>query len=120
MNWLQKIASKPDWWNAPSNNVHCQGMTEGEVIMDWLNRHKVPVEHGKFVFYHATPEIGGATNNIRAGSYLAEDAETAIQQATRDRGPKAGKMKLIKVLVDPEDIHTGVWATLRNDYYELV
>jgi len=109
-------APKPAWWNEPSANAFAKGMTEGEVITDWFNRHRVPQENGQYVLYHATPERVGATTNIRSGSYLAEDSATAIQQATRERGPKAGPIKVIKVLVNPEDIRTGVWATLREDY----
>jgi len=115
MNWY-KVANLPDWWDQPSDNPYARGMTQGEAILNWLDRHDVPQENGKYVFYHATPVIGGATDNIRAGSYLAEDPETAKQQATRDRGPKAGEIRVIKVLVDPHEIRTGVWVTLRNDY----
>ena len=115
MNWY-KESNTSDWWDLPSDNPYARGMTRGEVILDWLKRHDVPQENGKFVFYHATPVVGGATDNIRAGSYLAEDPETAKQQASRDRGAKAGEIKVIKVLVRPDEINTGVWPTLRNDY----
>jgi hypothetical protein len=107
---------KPEWWNEPSDNPFARGMTKGQELQDWFDRHEVAKEGDKYVLYHATPAKGGATDSIRKGSYLAEDAATAKQQASRDRGPKAGKMNVIKVLVNPEDIRPGVWATLRNDY----
>lgn len=113
----ENCGRKPSWWNEPSDNPYARGMSKGEELMDWFSRHKVPQdETGKYILYHATPTKGGATTVIRSGSYLAEDAATAKQQARRDRGPKAGKIVVTKVRVNPEDINTGVWATLRNDY----
>ena len=114
--WKIKIGNI-NWWNEPTDNAFAKGMTKGEVIMDWLQRHQVPQEGDKYVFYHASPKKGGITNFLRAGSYLAEDVETAVQQATRDRGLKSGEMNIIKVLVNPEELQTGIWAQLRNDYY---
>jgi ADP-Ribosyltransferase in polyvalent proteins len=109
-------AAKPAWWNEPSDNAFARGMTKGEETTDWFTRHQVPQENGKYVLYHATPEEGGATTSLRAGSYLAEDPETAVHQASRERGPKAGPIKVTRVLVNPEDIKPGVWASLRNDH----
>ena len=105
-----------NWWGEPSDTPFAKGMTKGEEITDWLERHDVPQEDGKYVFYHATPEQGGATAYIRKGSYLAEDEETARHQAARDRGLKSNEIRVHKILLNPWDINIGVWATLRRDY----
>lgn len=109
---------KPEWWNEPSDNAFAKGMTKGDVIIDWLKRNKVKKEGGKYIFYHATPIKGGAKDMIRKGSYLATDKETAIHQASRDRGSKSSEIRTIEVRLNPEELdHVGVWSTLRNDYY---
>jgi hypothetical protein len=111
-----KSPTKPSWWNEPSDNAFAKGMTKGEEVTDWLDRHKPQQENGKYVLYHATPVEGGAENSIKAGSLLAEDSETALHQASRERGPKSGGIKVGKVLVNPEDIKPGIWASVRNDH----
>jgi len=109
---------KPEWWYEPTDNVFApKGMTKGDVIIDWLKRHKVKTEGGKYIFYHATPIKGGAKDMIRKDSYLATDKETAIHQAGRDRDLKPKEIRTIVVRLNPEELHVGPWATLRNDYY---
>lgn len=108
--------AKPSWWNEPSENKFAKGMTKGQEVTDWLKRHNPSMEGDKYVLYHATPVEGGAKDSIRAGSLLAEDPETALHQASRERGTKSGDIKVGKVLVSPEDIRPGVWASVRNDH----
>ncbi|HWY34653.1 MAG TPA: hypothetical protein VNX68_08400 [Nitrosopumilaceae archaeon] len=86
-----------------------------ETVGEWLIRHKVPRQGDKYILYHATPKRGGATNSIRQGSYLAEDAETALHQAGRDRSLKSKNINLHKLLLAAEDIEPGVFPTLRRD-----
>ena len=86
--------------------------------MDWLQRNS-DVEQtpdGKFVFYHGTPKVGGATNALRAGSLLETDPKKAAYYASHNRGIPAKAVKVIRLELDPQEINPGgVWASLRND-----
>jgi hypothetical protein len=108
---------KPKWFDMPSSNAFAKGMTEGEVIADWLARHKVQQENGKYVFYHGTPKKGGASDSLREGSLLETDPKAAAEfAASNKKGMKEKDMTVLKVLLDPWDINTGTWASLRKDY----
>ena len=108
---------KPKWWDEPSSNAFAKGMTEGETILDWMARHKVPQEGDKYVFYHGTPKGGDVTDHLRAGSLLETDAKEAAKfAASNKRGMKPKDMEVIKVAVDPWEISTGTWASLRDKY----
>lgn len=112
--------NKPDWWDEPSNNAFAKGMTKGEIQMDWLKRHKVKMENGKYVFWHATPRTSvgeiNKSGGIRAGSYMATDSDTALRQGSDSsfggRGLKHSDMHLEKLLLDPWEFKTGFWPTL--------
>jgi hypothetical protein len=112
--------AQPKWWNEPTDNAFApKGMTRGQEQMDWLERHKMPQEGSKYVFYHATPAASVGMlqkDGIRAGSYLAADPETAKHQAGRDRGLAANQVQVTKVLLNPWEFRPGVHPTLREDY----
>jgi hypothetical protein len=108
--------TREEYWNAPSQNVYMPNVTQGEVVMDWLSRHKTPKEGEHYVFYHGTPKRGGATDMLRGGSLLADDPQEAIHYAGRDRDLKPGSIKVIKVLVDPRDLLPGHFPSLRVNY----
>jgi len=105
-------------WNEPTSNPFARGWTNGDIIIDWIKRHKIPTENGKLVFYHATPKKGGATGYLRKGSLLETDPESAAHYASRDRGISAKKDVIVyKLLLTQYDIEVGSsWASLRNDY----
>lgn len=89
------------------------GMTEEAETLDWLSRNGVPERDGMFTMYHATP-VSSAFAELRPGSYLAQDAATAVQQGSRDRGLKAGAMKVFEVRFHPwEVVPSSVWAVTR-------
>lgn len=118
MGGLMDKVVKPSWWHELTENPYArsQGMTQGDVIMDWLSRREVPQENGKYVFYHGTPKKGGATDQLRAGSLLTEDIERAKHFAGRDRDLQGKDINVVKILANPEDISPGMFASLRNDY----
>lgn len=82
--------------------------------IEWLDRHKIQQENGKYVFYHGTPKEGGATNELRGGSLLTEDTGDAQFYAARDRDLKPEDIRVIKVLVNPEEIDVGHFASLKE------
>jgi len=101
----------PADWNTKYEDGFAKGMTKGEVVLDWLRRNKIAKRGDKFVMYHATP-ANTTHMEIRAGSYLTDDKATAAQQASRDRGSKAGRMRVHEVEFYPWEVTTGsTWAT---------
>ena len=108
MNWYKK---------AQEENSYYKSYYTDDQTMEWLTRHQIPIENGKYVFYHGTPYN---IDRIRAGSYLAEDEKDARFFAQRDRDDITEANIIVhKVLVNPQDINIGVFPTLRIDY-ELV
>lgn len=105
----------PKWWNEESEGGFSKGWTKGALILDWLERSKVSKEGGKYVFYHATPNTNSLTT-LRAGSLLELNPKDAAYFATHDRRLRLKDAVVIKVLVDPQDIYVGHWASLRADY----
>ncbi len=83
--------------------------------LEWLERHNVPMENGKYVLFHGTPKNNRLTT-IKAGSLLAETKDDALFFAARDRGLKPQDIVVYKVLVTPRDIVPGVFASLKEDY----
>ena len=117
---MKKLAPLPEWWNAPPDSFSLanQGWTQGSLIMDWLTRH---VKAGylkkagdRYVFYHGTPKTNKLTV-LRAGSQLEMSPERAAHFATHDRRLKISDAIVIQLLLEPQDIYTGVWASLRKE-----
>ena len=107
---------KPTWWYEKTNNKYIKdNITKGDEIMDWLHRHDIRTENGKYIFYHATPKTNNLTV-LRSSSLLAENKKDAIHFAKRDRGLKSTDINVIKLYLNPEDIIIGVFASLRNPY----
>jgi hypothetical protein len=108
-------STPPAWWNEPTDNpFDRRGLTQGEVILDWLQRSHVEKVGDKYRFYHASPKKQSV---LRAGSLLETDPEKAQFFAARDRNLKPERMIVHEVLVYPWEIHTGVWAALEVDYH---
>lgn len=106
----------PASWRELSSNPFARrlGWTEEQTTLDWLARNKVERVGDRYVMYHATPAKNTFTD-LRAGSYLAQDAETAVGQASRDRGPKAGKIRVHRVEFYPWEVApSSAWAITRS------
>lgn len=92
--------------------------TQEEKNRDWANRNGLPIDGSNRVrLYHATPlQTATAISNegLRANSFLATDPSTALQQAGRDRGLKAGKLALYEAWVPLGKFWGGVWAQLQS------
>lgn len=121
MGMLGEAKKPPSWWFEPSTNAFTpQGWTKGDIIMDWLKRHKVPKLRGKYVFYHAAPkdvvkEI--KRTGIRAGSYMTPKRDDAIFFAGRDRGLKPDQIEVFKLVLAPWEINTTAsFAILLDDH----
>ena len=87
-----------------------------ETNEEWLERHRVPKEGEKYVFYHATPARKGAKTFIRKGSYLEYDPASAIHFAGRDRDLNPDQIHLHKLLLTADEIEPGMFAKLMIDY----
>lgn len=87
-----------------------------ETTEEWLERHQVPKEGDKYVFFHATPARKGAKTFIRKGSYLEYDPASAVHFAGRDRRLNKNQIHLHKLLLNADEIEPGVFATLKVDY----
>ena len=86
-----------------------------EEAIDWLSRSNVPMENNKYVFYHGTPKINNLIE-LKAGSLLAETEQEARHFAAHNRYLKPEDIMVYKILVGPEDINTGVFASLNKNY----
>ena len=110
---------KPSWWDDPSDNSFFTG-TKGEEIEDWLERHSEVqrLPDGRYRFYHAAPKGGSREQAgvLREGSLLEADPESAAFYAARDRDLTRDQVVVWPVDVHPEQIKTGQWASLREDY----
>jgi len=90
--------------------------TDDESIGGWLERHKIKRDNtGKFIFYHGTPKVGGASDTLRKGSLLAETKEDAEFYAGRDRDLSPDDIIVHELHLSPDDIEGGHFASLRND-----
>lgn len=82
--------------------------------LDWLERHNVQKEDGKYVFYHGSRLD---LDYLRAGSLLETTLEKAAKWGNQNfLNSKRKIMRIYKVLVEPKDIHCGFWASLENDH----
>ncbi len=99
MNWYKKSQSY--------NTV--------EEAIDWCNRSGIAMEGDKYVFYHGSPKNNSLTE-LRAGSLLAEDEKDARHFAAHNRYLQPEDIIVYKILVGPEDINTGVFASLNKSY----
>ena len=85
-----------------------------ETNEEWMQRHKVRKEGDKYVFYHGSRVD---LTYLRAKSLLATTPEEA-----RDFGDanffndRRKTLVIYKVLVSPEEIRPGYWASLVNDH----
>ncbi len=120
MRFAESVSSsEPEWWNEPSDNVFAKGMTKGQEIIDYLERHDVPKEDGRHVFYHATTNDrldDIKRTGIRAGSYLAFSKKAAIDFAKINKHVKSKDITVFTVKVLPWQIIPGVHPTLRENY----
>jgi len=99
MGWYKKAQS----YNTPDE------------VMEWLTRHNIPMEGGKYVFYHGSLKVNKLTE-IKAGSLLAETGNEAMFFSIRDRGLSPKDVVVYKILVDPSDINIGHFASLNRAY----
>ena len=99
MNWYKKAQSY--------NTI--------EEAIDWLTRSGIPMEGDKYVFYHGSPKDNNLTE-LRAGSLLAETEKEALHFAAHNRYLQPEDIIVYKILVRPEDINTGVFASLNKSY----
>jgi len=85
-----------------------------ETNEEWLQRHKVEREDGKYVFYHGSRI---KLTELRAGSLLAETPQEARDFGdTNVWNDRRKPLVIYKVLVSPEEIVPGYWASLANDH----
>jgi hypothetical protein len=92
-----------------------QSYNTSEEALEWLTRHNINKEGGKYVFYHGTPKTN-KFKELRSGALLAESKDDAIHFAKRDRGLKSNDIIVYKILVGPEDINIGNFASLNKEY----
>lgn len=110
----------PDWWHGPSSNVFARDMTEAEVVLEWLKNRQVEQEGDRYVFYHGTPNPD--LTYLRGGSLLESDPSEAAKWGseakdyTEYKGIKPSDMIVHRLALKPWQIHTGFWASLRDDY----
>jgi hypothetical protein len=86
-----------------------------EEAIDWLKRSGISMEGDKYVFYHGSPKENNLTE-LRAGSLLEDNEKDARHFAAHNRYLKPEDIVVYKVLVNPEDINTGVFASLNKSY----
>jgi len=85
-----------------------------ETNEEWLQRHQVQKEGDKYVFYHGS-RID--LNVLRAKSLLATTPEEATDFGdTNFFSDRRKSLIIYKVLVSPEEINPGYWASLINDH----
>jgi len=108
MNWLFKISQEG------LDRINYQGPYGVETIGEWLERHKVQrTPDGRFVFYHGTPVVGGATDELREGSLLGFSEEESRHFAARDRDLGPEDVVVHTLYLRPDEIAGGHWASLR-------
>jgi len=99
MNWYKKA----------------QSYNTTEEAIEWLDRSNIPMEEDKYVFYHGSPKDNNLTE-LRSGSLLADSEDEARHFAAHNRYLKPEDIVVYKILVGPEDINTGVFASLNKSY----
>lgn len=84
----------------------------------WFENRKMEMENGKYVLYHGTRvPLENLNGVIRKGSLLEHSPEEAATWGdTNFFNKKNRKMRVFKIFVDPDQIVTGHWASLKNDY----
>ena len=83
--------------------------------MDWLQRHNVQSENGKFIFYHGT-RANLPDSILRAKSLLETTPEEAQKWGdTNNMNERRKRVNVYKVIVDLFDFETGYWATTNKD-----
>jgi hypothetical protein len=101
--------------NHPQRNGIYAKVYEYLLKMNWLQRHNVESENGKFVFYHGT-RANLPDNILRAKSLLETSPEEAKKWGdTNTRNDRRKRLNIYKVLVDLFDFETGFWATTNKD-----
>ena len=86
-----------------------------ETIGEWLERQGVKQdEDGKFIFYHGTPKVGGATDSLREGSYLGFSEDFSRHQTQRDKDIGEEDVIVHELHLSPDEINPGVYPTLRK------
>lgn len=86
-----------------------------EESLEWLIRHETPMEGDKYILYHGSPKVNKLTE-LRSGSLLIDNIDNAKHFAARDRGLQPEDIEVYKIRVGPEDINTGVFASLNKNY----
>ena len=93
--------------------------TQEEKNRDWAERHHLPIDgKGRVRLYHAAPAVTGkliAQSGLKAKSFLTDDRETALQQAGRDRGLKAGALVVFEAWVPLGTFWGTTWAQTMRD-----
>ena len=104
--WLESEGLDRVWLDHPQYGK--------ETIGEFLQRHQIPVNSdGTFILYHGRPKDGEYTE-LRAGTYLATDPESAKFYAARDRGlDKEKDIEVIELTLTPDEINPGIHITLR-------
>ena len=98
-------------WYRISQSVFNQTSETNE---EWLQRHQFQKEGDKYVFYHVSRIY---LNVLRAKSLLATTPEEATDFGdTNFFNDRRKSLIIYKVLVSPEEIVPGYWASLINDH----
>ena len=87
--------------------------TQEEKNRDWATRSKLPIDaQNRVTLYHATPESNSASiakNGLNPGSFLTDDIDTALHQASRS-GERAEPHHVYEAKVPLGSFHGGTWA----------
>lgn len=87
--------------------------TQEEKNRDWAIRSKLPIDaQDRVTLYHATPEHNSASvakNGLLPNSFLTDDIDTAIHQASRS-GERKEPHHVYEAKVPLGSFHGGTWA----------
>lgn len=99
------------------NRVWNQGnaRTGPETVGEFLSRHtEIKRVGSRYLFFHARPKNSQYTE-LKIGSYLESDPDSARHFAARDRGLNPKKdVEVIRLELTPDQIEPGVFCTLRK------
>jgi hypothetical protein len=109
--------SGPGSGSQPAATVPTAGAAEGtkggltDRAKDWITRHKPEMTpDGKMVVYHATTEAGAKaireSGQFNPKTFFSEDS--AYPEGSSEQRGKGKNPVVLKVLVDPTDMHLGV------------